>query len=62
MLSGLVVSLIGKKKMSPFKAGCTATWLHGDIAKRHGKGLIAEDIIKGIPFALARLHNGKFIK
>tara|TARA_Y100000590_G_scaffold382179_1_gene451936 strand:+ start:277 stop:1155 length:879 start_codon:yes stop_codon:yes gene_type:complete len=62
VLSGLVVSLVGKKKMSPFKACCAATWLHGDIAKRYGKGLIAEDIIKGIPLALAKLHDGKFIK
>jgi len=62
VLSGLVVSLIGKKKMTPFLAGCAATWLHGDIAKKYGKGLISEDIIKGIPTALRRLKNGKFIK
>ena len=62
VLSGLIVSLIGNKKLSPFKAGCAATWIHGDIAKRHGKGLIAEDIIKGIPSALARLHNDKFTR
>ena len=55
VLSGILVSLIGKKKMSPFKAGCAATWLHGDIAKRSKKGLIAEDIVKGIPSALKRL-------
>ena len=62
VLSGLVVSLIGKKKMKPFLAGCAATWLHGDIAKKYGKGLISEDIIKGIPLALKRLKNGKFAK
>ena len=62
VLSGLLVSLIGKKKMNPFLAGCAATWLHGDIAKKHGKGLISEDIIKGIPDALKRLEDGKFIK
>ena len=62
VLSGLVVSLIGEKKMNPFIAGCAAAWLHGDIAKRYGKGLISEDIIKGIPAALTRLKNGKFIK
>jgi len=62
VLSGLLVSLIGKKKMSPFKAGCAATWIHGDIAKRYGKGLIAEDIVKGIPSALKRLKNGRYIK
>ena len=48
MLSGLLVSLVGKKKMDPFSAGCAATWIHGDIAKCYGKGLIAEDIVKGI--------------
>ena len=62
VLSGLVVSLIGKKKMSPFLAGCAATWIHGDIAKKYGKGLISEDIIKGIPEALKRLKDGKFVK
>ena len=62
VLSGLIVSLIGDKKMSPFLAGCAATWLHGDIAKKYGKGLIAEDIVQGIPSALSRLKNGKFIK
>ena len=45
VLSGLIVSLIGEKKMPPFLAGCAATWLHGDIAKKYGKGLISEDII-----------------
>jgi len=62
VLSGLLVSLIGKKKMNPFLAGCAATWLHGDIAKKYGKGLISEDIVKGIPAALKRLRDGKFIK
>ena len=62
VLSGLIVSLIGKKKMSPFLAGCASTWLHGDIAKKYGKGLISEDIIKGIPSALKRLKDGRFIK
>ena len=62
VLSGLVVSLIGEKKMKPFLAGCAATWLHGDIAKKYGKGLISEDIIKGIPGVLKRLRNGKFTK
>ena len=62
ILSGLIVSLIGNEKMSPFLAGCAATWLHGDIAKKYGKGLISEDIIKGISSALKRLKDGRFIK
>ena len=62
VLSGLLVSLVGKKKMDPFSAGCAATWIHGDIAKCYGKGLIAEDIVKGIPLALKRLKNERIIK
>ena len=62
VLSGLLVSLIGNNKMNPFLAGCAATWLHGDIAINYGQGLIAEDIVKGIPSALKRLKNGRFIK
>ncbi len=62
VLSGLIVSLIGKKKMSPFFSGCAAAWLHGDIAKKYGKGLIAEDIVKAIPGALKRLKDGKYFK
>ena len=62
VLSGLVASLIGQKKMNPFLAGCAATWLHGDIAKHYGKGLIAEDLVQNIPSALKRLKNGKYIR
>ena len=57
VLSGLIVSLVGDKKMNPFLAGCAATWLHGDIAKNYDKGLIADDIVKGIPAALKRLQK-----
>ena len=59
VLSGLIVSLVGDKKMSPFLAGCASTWLHGDIAKNYGKGLIAEDIVEEIPNALKRLKKWK---
>jgi len=59
VLSGLIVSLIGKEKMNPFLAGCAGVWIHGDIAKYYGKGLIAEDMIKGIPSALQRLKKWK---
>ncbi len=62
VLSGIIVSLIGKNKMKPFSASCAATWLHGDIGKKYGKGLIAEDIVEGIPGALKRLKYGKFAK
>ena len=59
VLSGIIVSLISKKKMNPFEAACAAVWLHGDIAKNYGKGLISEEIVKGIPNALKRLEKWK---
>ena len=62
VLGGLLVSLIGRNKMNPFLAGCAAVWLHGDIAKKFGKGLIAEDIVRGISPALKRLKNGNFVR
>ena len=60
VLSGLIVSLIGKNKLNPFLAACAGVWIHGDLAKQFGHGLIAEDIIKTIPKTLKKLQNGKF--
>ena len=57
VLAGIIASLVGDKKMSIIEAANAATWLHGDIAKRHGRGLISEDLVKGIPSALKRLKN-----
>ena len=59
VLSGLVASLVGQKKMDPFLAGCAATWLHGDVARHYGKGLIAEDLVHGMSDALKRLKEWK---
>jgi len=49
--------LVGDKKMSINEAAAAATWLHGDIAKRFGRGVISEDLVKGIKIALQRLKN-----
>ena len=57
VLSGIITSLVGDKKMSINEAACAATWIHGDIAKHYGKGLISEDLVKGIPHALQRLKK-----
>ena len=43
--------------MSPNEAASAATWIHGDIAKRYGKGMISEDLIKGIPTVLRKLKK-----
>jgi len=57
VLAGIIASLVGDKKMSLKEAASAATWIHGDIAKHHGRGLISEDLIKGIPRALQRLKK-----
>ena len=57
VLAGIITSLVGDKKMSIGESASAATWLHGDIAKRYGKGLISEDLVKGIPDALRRLKK-----
>ena len=59
VLSGLVVSLMGQGKLDPFLAGSAATWLHGDIARHYGKGLIAEDLVQGMSASLKRLKKWK---
>ena len=57
VLSGIIASLVGKNKLNPFLACCAAVWIHGDIAKKFGLGLIAEDIIKNIPKSLRKLKK-----
>ena len=57
VLSGIITSLVGDKKMSMNEAASAGAWLHGDIAKRYGRGLIAEDLIKGIPVTLKKLKK-----
>jgi len=57
VLAGIITSLVGDKKMSMNESASAATWIHGDIAKRHGRGLISEDLIRGIPSALQRLKK-----
>ena len=62
VLAGIITSLVGDDKLSVLEAASAGAWLHGDIAKKYGKGLISEDIVKGIPRALNRLKDGKFVK
>ncbi|MEY3191785.1 MAG: hypothetical protein RL305_384 [Pseudomonadota bacterium] len=57
VLSGIIVSLIGKNKMSAFNGACAGVWLHSYAAKFSKKGLIAEDIIKNLPKALEYLDK-----
>ncbi len=57
VLVGIIASLVGDKKLSMIEAASAAAWLHGDVARRYGKGLISEDIIKGILAALQKLKK-----
>ena len=60
VLSGIIASLVGKNKLTPFMACCAAVWIHGDIAKKFGPGLIAEDIVKNIPNTLKKLKKTNY--
>ena len=59
VLCGIIASLVGKNKLTPFLACCAAVWIHGDLAKKFGPGLIAEDIVKNIPNILKKLKKRK---
>ncbi len=57
VLAGIIASLVGDQKMSIYEAACAGVWLHGDIARHHGRALISEDLIKGIAHALKKLRK-----
>ena len=57
VLCGIIASLVGENKLTPFLACCAAVWMHGDIAKKFGPGLIAEDIVQNIPSILRNLKK-----
>lgn len=54
VLAGMILGLI-TQKMPVFPASAAAAWLHGYIATSFGLGLIAEDLVAGIPKALQDL-------
>ena len=61
VLSGIISSLVGKNKLNCFDASCAGVWLHSEIGKKSGIGLIAEDLLKELKPVLKKLY-GKFIK
>ena len=61
ILSGIIASLVGDKKLDAFNASCAGVWLHGEAGKKSGIGLIAEDLIKELKPILKNLY-GRFIK
>ncbi|MDO9706792.1 NAD(P)H-hydrate dehydratase [Paracraurococcus lichenis] len=59
VLAGTIAALLAQG-MPPFEAACCGAWVHGEAARRHGPGLIAEDLINHLPTAIenARLNPG----
>lgn len=58
VLAGIIVGLMAQG-MAPFVAACAAAWMHGAAASAFGPGLIAEDLIDGLPTVLRGLKEGK---
>ncbi|PPR34247.1 MAG: Bifunctional NAD(P)H-hydrate repair enzyme Nnr [Alphaproteobacteria bacterium MarineAlpha6_Bin3] len=54
VLAGMITGLIAQG-MKIFESCCAATWIHGEIAKKLGPGLIAEDLPDMIPKILKKL-------
>ncbi len=55
VLAGIILGLVAQK-MPTFEAACAAAWIHGKIASDFGPGLIAEDLVEGIPAVLHKLY------
>lgn len=58
VLAGMILGLLAQK-MPPFQAACCAVWLHGEIARHFGIGLIATDLLDMIPTTLNSLFFNK---
>jgi ADP-dependent NAD(P)H-hydrate dehydratase / NAD(P)H-hydrate epimerase len=55
VLAGLVLALLAQG-MPSFEGAAAAVWLHAEAARRHGPGLIAEDLVESVPGALGALQ------
>ena len=57
VLAGMILGLLAQA-MPPFEAACAAAWMHGTSAAAFGAGLIAEDVIDGLPAVISGLRSG----
>ena len=56
VLAGLIVGLCAQG-MSPLDAAVAGVWIHSDIARAAGPGMIAEDMAPMLPALLQRLNK-----
>jgi hydroxyethylthiazole kinase-like uncharacterized protein yjeF len=56
VLAGMALGLMAQR-MDSFDAACAATWLHGQTATAFGPGLIAEDLVEGLPTTIGNLKR-----
>ncbi len=54
VLAGMITGLAAQG-MSPFDASCAGVWMHGEIARRYGPGLVPGDLTDRIPGMLTEL-------
>jgi hydroxyethylthiazole kinase-like uncharacterized protein yjeF len=54
-LAGFIAGLIAQG-MDSFSAACAGAWIHAEIGRDFGPGLIAEDLPEGTPAVLRRLY------
>ncbi|MXO84422.1 NAD(P)H-hydrate dehydratase [Altererythrobacter aurantiacus] len=54
VLAGMIAGLAAQG-MPSFEASCAAVWMHGEAGRRIGPGLIAGDIVEGLPKILKDL-------
>ena len=51
VLAGMIAA-VRARGLEAFDAACAAVWLHGRAAELAGPGMIADDLVEAIPFAL----------
>jgi len=55
VLAGLAAGLIAQG-VEGWEAGCMAAWLHGEMGREAGPGLVADDLPEALPAVLRRLR------